>query len=107
MQPVESLQWRWQKVKGELGVWLRPLLLIGPVLSLIARLTHNNNFILVLLGVMVVAMAQALSCFGLSNPDVIVKTIPNEGIQKSAINCVFLALLGGIVTGVWASLIYR
>ncbi|OLP17370.1 hypothetical protein BST81_16350 [Leptolyngbya sp. 'hensonii'] len=103
IRPVETLRWSWAKARQNLLIGLAVGLFCGPVFAmsltsiygLVFELSDRLIYSLVYgllsgLGVGIIFVLLR----GLTGPDIEMKTIPNQGIWRSARNAAVFALIG-------------
>ncbi|MEH2025920.1 NACHT domain-containing protein [Nostoc sp.] len=109
IQPVETLKWSWQEAKNFLKNGLPGGLVLGLIIGVFFKLVKTpfdlkTGLQLGLLYALIDGLILGL-LGGLRGPEIVIRTIPNQGIWNSAKNALIMGLIGGLLGGLFGRLI--
>lgn len=123
IKPVETLRWSWQEAKNFLKSGLPGGLLLGLIVGLFFKLVKtpfdlqtglqlvNATTFDLLTGLQLGLLYGLIDGLilgllgGLRGPDIVIRTIPNQGIWNSAKNALIMGLIGGLLGGLFGRFI--
>lgn len=101
--PTETLKWSWQKMKVSLLFWMM-IGAVGPIVLRFVGMLSGSYLSLLGLGLISGLFTGLIAGLGVGQ-EIETRTVPNQGIWRSAKNSLFFIVVGSIGLGLLAQLV--